>query len=92
MNYPGGIVEYISAFLSQFLIFPVFGAVIIGLVIVGIMIGFYLILVKFSGLSLIGSIVIGALLLVMHSSYFYELDFSIALLITIWNLWLYLKI
>ena len=91
--YPGGLIEYISAFLSQFYYFHYFGSFIITIVIVLISLMTGKFITSFGGTRFRSIIYVPALfLLIEYNRYFHCLDAMLVLLVSLFFLWIYLLI
>ncbi len=93
LNYPGGLAEYASAFLSQFYYIPWAGALIVVLLFIFISLTVLGILKKL-GLKqpmMIANLIPAALLLVLHNDYDHKLAVTLSLLITLIFTYLFLS-
>jgi hypothetical protein len=85
LTYPGGVADYLANLLSQFYVYPFLGALLITLVIAGITISAHRIFKIFNkGASVtFVTFVLAGLLFCLHSSYFYTLAHSWAILFSL---------
>ncbi|MCF7955758.1 MAG: DUF6057 family protein [Phycisphaerae bacterium] len=94
IDHPGGVVEYVTGFLSQFYYYPVGGAIVITIVISLTCLATAM-LVRFSGFNWLVGIVgytPAIFFLAMHAQCEHPLGFFVALLINLWALLVYEKI
>ena len=91
LGYPAGLIEYVSAFLSQFYYFPALGSLIITAVAVLIC------LITGQFIAAMGStrfraviFVPAILLLMVYNRYFHGIDIGLGLLVSLFFTWIYL--
>ena len=92
-SYPGGLTEYLSAFISQFYLYPWIGALLIVVIIWFITILTSSLIKSISEKSELQFIqfIPALLLLALYSSYDYSLSISLGLLIALFFTFLYIK-
>jgi hypothetical protein len=94
LSYPGGVIEYVSAFLSQFFYFPWIGALVFVLVIwtISFITGRILKSIGFNAFNLLLQLFPAILLLYIHSSNDYILATTMILLSSVLFFYLYILI
>lgn len=93
LNYPGGLIDYFSAFLTQFYIFPIIGALILSVILLVVVILTKLISdsIWANNSKIIFSFIPAILLFGLHHHYDYPLSYSLGFIAALLFFYFYLK-